>query len=176
MQQGLQIADGLWWCRPRAGPHGQAIVSDQLGVGPVGLGKGVDFGGLDDTDAVATLGQEFGQGDSVGSRGFHSDPRPVVAETLQSGGKALWVVVELFVTVLAFAESGHIEFVFGDIYVDGDLGYDGKLQERFIWMDHSGSNAWFRLMEIQARPLGGLRIPVRTAKAQASRYFSRYPK
>ena len=122
---------------------------DQLGVG---------LGGVDDADARRPPGQALGQGDAEGSRGLHADPGSAVAETLQpgcEGGEALRVVVELFVAVLAFAEAGHIEFAFGDIQADGDLGHDDTLQGRFIRTRSSGPNARFRLMVIQARPLAG---------------------
>jgi hypothetical protein len=37
-------------------------------------------------------------------------------------------VGELFVAILTFAKAGNIEFVFGNIHTDDNLGHDGKLR------------------------------------------------
>jgi hypothetical protein len=69
---------------------GKAIPRDELGVGLVGfgsapfaLGEGVNFGGIDDADAVAWFNQELGKRDAVGARGLHADPGLRIAKAGQ---------------------------------------------------------------------------------------------
>ena len=109
--------------------HGEGITGDELGIGLIrfgtaqfAFGKGLDFGGINDTDRIALTDHEVRQRDAISPSRLHTNQWLIVdkkgKQPTKKVSKALFIVSERFMFVLAIAKAGNIKLYLGNIDTD----------------------------------------------------------